>query len=58
MASVTKVADEGLVATLHLPAVTERRPAVIVLGGSDGGLGSALLYGEPIASAGFVSLCL
>jgi dienelactone hydrolase len=58
MASVTKVADEGLVATLHLPAIPDRRPAVIVLGGSDGGLGSALLYGEPIARAGFVALCL
>jgi len=58
MANVMKVAENGLVGALYLPSVTGRRPAVIVVGGSDGGLGSALMYGEPIARSGFVALCL
>ena len=58
MGNVTKVMDSGLVATLHLPTVTGRRPAVIVLGGSDGGLVGANLFGEPLAASGFVALCL
>ena len=58
MSDVIKVTDRGLVATLHLPPVTDRRPGVIVLGGSSGGLSSANLYGEPLAAAGFVTLCL
>jgi len=58
MSEVVKVADRGLVAALHLPTVTDRRPGVIVLGGSTGGLSSANLYGEPLAAAGFVTLCL
>jgi dienelactone hydrolase len=58
MGDVTKVMEGGLVATLHLPTVTGRRPAVIVLGGSDGGLAGANLFGEPIAASGFVALCL
>ena len=58
MGNVTKVMDGGLVATLHLPEAAGRRPAVIVLGGSDGGLASANLYGEPIAASGFAAMCL
>ena len=58
MGDVTKVMNGGLVATLHLPKVTGRRPAVIVLGGSDGGLATANLFGEPLAASGFVALCL
>ena len=58
MGDVTKVMDGGLVATLHLPKVPGPRPAVIVLGGSDGGLASANVFGEPLASSGFVALCL
>jgi hypothetical protein len=34
----TEVSDDGLVATLFRPRVSERRPAVITVGGSGGGL--------------------
>jgi hypothetical protein len=34
MSQVMKVVDGGLVATLHLPRESGRRPAVIVLSGS------------------------
>ena len=58
MGHVTKVMDDGLVATLHLPRGSGRRPAVIVLSGSDGGIATANLVGEPLAASGFVTLCL
>ena len=58
MGDVTKVMDGGLVATLHLPRVAGRRPAVIVLSGSEGGVAGANLFGEPLAASGFVALCL
>jgi dienelactone hydrolase len=58
MGDVTKVMEGGLVATLHRPKVTGRRPAVIVLSGSDGGVAGANLFGEPLAASGFVALCL
>lgn len=61
MSAVIKVNDGGLVATLHLPVAagpTSPRPAIIVLSGSDGGLASANIYGEPLAAEGFVVLCL
>ena len=55
---VSKVAEEGLVATLHLPLKAGRHPAVIVLSGSDGGIATANLFGQPLAASGFVTLCL
>jgi uncharacterized protein len=58
MSHVTKVMDDGLVATLHLPRESGRRPAVIVLSGSDGGIATAHMFGEPLAASGFVTLCL
>jgi dienelactone hydrolase len=58
MGDVAKVMDRGLVAVLHLPETPGRHPAVIVLGGSDGGLASANLYGTPLAASGFIVLCL
>ena len=58
MSHVTKVMDDGLVATLHLPRESGRRPAVIVLSGSDGGIATAHMFGEPLAAAGFVTLSL
>ena len=58
MGHVVKVMDGGLVATLHVPVGAGRFPAVIVLSGSDGGVASANIYGEPLAASGFVALCL
>ena len=58
MSQVTKVIDGGLVATLHLPRESGRRPAVIVLSGSDGGIATANMFGEPLAASGFVTMCL
>jgi len=58
MGHVTKVMDDGLVATLHLPRESGRRPAVIVLSGSDGGIATANMFGGPLAASGFVTLCL
>jgi dienelactone hydrolase len=54
--SRTEVRDDGLVATLFRPPVSEQRPMVIVVGGSGGGLWetpAALL-----ASHGFITLAL
>jgi hypothetical protein len=51
MSQVTKVIDGGLVATLHLPRESGRRPAVIVLSGSDGGIATANMFGEPLADS-------
>lgn len=58
MSPVGKVSDDGLVATLHLPRDGGRRPAVIVLSGSDGGIATANMFGPPLAASGFVALCL
>lgn len=58
MSVISKVADNGLVATLHEPVTAGRHPAVIVLSGSEGGIANANLFGEPLAASGFVALCL
>jgi len=58
MSVISKVTDEGLVATLHEPVAAGRHPAVIVLSGSEGGIVNANLFGEPLAASGFVALCL
>ena len=56
MIGVTKVMDDGLIATLHLPSGTGPRPAVIVLSGSGGGIASAIVWGEPLAALGYAVL--
>ena len=59
MSPVTKVSDDGLVATLHLPRESRgRRPAVIGLSGSEGGVVNANGFGAPLAAAGFVTMSL
>jgi uncharacterized protein len=47
-----------LVAVLHLPDGAGPHPAVVVLGGSGGGVASANLFGRPLASQGVAALCL
>lgn len=56
MIGITKVIDDGLIATLHLPSGSGPHPAVIVLSGSDGGIASAIVWGEPLASLGYAVL--
>jgi dienelactone hydrolase len=58
MISVTRVADKGLVASLHLPPEPGRHPVVIVLSGSGGGMASAIVWAEPLAELGYVVLSL
>jgi dienelactone hydrolase len=57
---VSKVSDDGLVAALYLPSMPVRRkyPALIVLSGSDGGIATAAMYGEPLAALGYAVLAL
>jgi dienelactone hydrolase len=55
---VIKVSDDGLVASLYLPAVAGKRPAIIVLPGSGGGIGAVTIWGEPLASLGYAVLVL
>jgi hypothetical protein len=50
MISVPKLTDKGLVATLHLPSHPGPHPVVIVLSDSGGGIASAIVWGEPLAS--------
>jgi dienelactone hydrolase len=56
MIDVMKVTDEGLVAALHLPSRLGPHPVMIVLSGSGGGLASAIVWGEPLASLGYAVL--
>ena len=58
MSPVTKVSEDGLIATLHLPRESGRRPAVIVVSGSEGGIQNANFFGGPLAAAGFVAMSL
>ena len=51
------VREDGLIAKLFLPGTTAKVPAVLVLGGSEGGLGEQEL-GALLASRGFVALTL
>jgi len=55
---VIKVTDHGLVATLYKPDESGKRPAVIVLSGSDGGIAAASMFAEPLASLGYAALAL
>ncbi|HET9830960.1 MAG TPA: acyl-CoA thioester hydrolase/BAAT C-terminal domain-containing protein [Vicinamibacterales bacterium] len=60
MIDVIKVNDEGLVAALYLPPVParEKAPAIIVLSGSDGGIATTAMHGEPLAALGYAVLAL
>ena len=53
-----EVRDDGLVAQLFLPTAEGRRPGVIVLGGSTGGLQWAFEVAGLLASHGFAALAL
>jgi len=55
-----KVSDDGLVAALYLPSTDagKKSPAIVVLSGSDGGIASAAMYGEPLAACGYAVLAL
>jgi dienelactone hydrolase len=55
-----KVSDDGLVGALYLPSTVsrDRLPAIIVLSGSDGGIATAAMYGEPLAALGYAVLAL
>lgn len=57
---VIKVSDDGLVAILYVPSTSagRRSPALIVLSGSDGGIASAAMYGEPLAALRYVVLAM
>jgi acetyl esterase/lipase len=55
---MTSVADQGLVGVLAVPAAAGPHPAIIVLGGSEGGLASAQLGATYYASLGYVALGL
>jgi dienelactone hydrolase len=52
------VRDFGLVGTLFIPPGSGRRPIVIVLGGSEGGLESAEARAEPLTAHGYAALAL
>jgi dienelactone hydrolase len=56
--SVEKVRDGGLVATLFLPVTHLPAPGVMVLGGSEGGIGMAEELAALLASHGFASMAL
>ncbi len=52
------VRQDGLVARLYLPAVKGKIPAVVCVGGSEGGLQTASLFGMSLASRGYVALAV
>jgi dienelactone hydrolase len=56
MIRVIKVSDDGLIANLYLPPSEGRHPAIIVISGSDGGIASAAMWGEPLAARGYAVL--
>jgi dienelactone hydrolase len=52
------IRDGGIVGTLSVPAPGGRHPAVIVVGGSEGGVEWSAPWGEPLSVRGFVVLAL
>jgi uncharacterized protein len=54
----TVVDDNGLVAELFAPKAAKKAPALLVIGGSEGGIESARRWGEPLAQRGYVVLAL
>ena len=57
-ASKAVVTPPGLVGELHLPDGAGRAPALLILGGSEGGHGPAFHFAETFAKRGFASLGL
>jgi dienelactone hydrolase len=55
---VVRVRENGLVGDLYYPAGAERHPAVIVLGGSQGGIPGPLAHAGGLASHGYVVFAL
>ncbi len=55
---ITAVTDNGIAANLYLPKVSGKHPAVIVIGGSEGGIRLADRWGEPLAARGYAVLSL
>jgi dienelactone hydrolase len=56
--SVVSFAENGVRGRLFLPAGSGRHPAVIVMGGSEGGVEWSAPWGVPLAQRGFVVLAL
>jgi dienelactone hydrolase len=50
--------EDGLVGTLYLPDSSAARPAIMSLGGSNGGIDGAAEYAAGLANQGFVALAL
>ena len=58
LVTVTAIAEDGLVGSLFMPAGAGRHPAVILLGGSEGGVEWSAPWGPLLAERGFVALAL
>jgi dienelactone hydrolase len=56
--SQTRIADGAIVGNLYLPETGGRHPAVIVIGGSEGGVEWSAPLGAPLAQRGFAALAL
>lgn len=56
--SIKKITDDGLVGLFFTKPHSEPRPAIIVLGGSEGGIGSCSQFAALFASHGYPSLAL
>jgi dienelactone hydrolase len=54
----TEVREGGLIANFHRPSGSGKYPAIIVIGGSGGGLGSANAVGVLLAELGYATLAL
>lgn len=55
---IDPISRDGLVATLFVPSSDRPRPGLIVMGGSEGGLGPAAEQAALLASHGFAALAL
>ena len=55
---IAPVRERGLVGTAYVPAGAERRPAIIVLPGSNGGIPGPAAHAGGLASRGYVVLAL
>jgi len=58
VAPVAPIREQGLVANFYRPSGRGKHPAVIVVGGSEGGLELADRWGRPLAAEGFAVLTL
>lgn len=56
--SKTVVRDDGLLGAFYMPEGTARRPALLVLGGSEGGLSASSSVGVSFAKQGYAVLAL